>query len=800
MPTPSNSPQRAASPATARNAVDVVVPVYNAPADVARCVESVLAHTSGAYRLVLIDDASPDPAVAAHFAELERRALPHVVLERNEANLGFTATANRALQASRSDVVLLNSDTIVTAGWLDALARCVASDPRIGTATPFSNNAEICSFPQFCVDNPWPDGADPEPVRAALARAAVPTYPDLPTGVGFCLYIRRALIDAIGVFDPAFGLGYGEENDYCLRAVQAGFRNVLCDDAFVVHAGERSFAGRKAELGTRNMELLLARHPRYLDLVRAFIAADPLRPLRTAALAQQRAASGGPGVLHVVHGHGGGTLHHVRALIGAAGTRYRHLLAVAVGDLWQVEEYVDDGVQAFAFRRREDEPWPAFVGGLCATFGVALIHLHNVSGCRDGILAALSGLRLPYGYTVHDLNFACPTITFLGADGMYCGAQTDPAVCGRCLAAQPEFAALDIAAWRARHRTLLANAEFLIAPSAWTARTLKRYFPDHGVEVIAHGTSGDRPEAAAPGSDPGSPPGSARLTLVLPDDDAPSVAVLGAIGPDKGARRLERLVELVRRRGLRLRFVLIGYLDCIQSAWQSDDAVFTIHGRYAPRDLPDLLAHYRVRLVAYPSACPETFSYTLSEAWAAGRPVVVPPIGTLAERVDGTGAGWVWSEDEWRDESQMLDRIAALVAPQSAAALAAAARRARELPLPSITAMAQCTLAVYDDALARTAASGRNSLPPPLAAARVRDALGYASWTPPAEPLTAAHAAADSVDARTSGRCSIAPEPRGGARGRLTDIVLRWRRSLPARVLIRLTPNVLRDALKARLF
>ncbi len=241
--------------------------------------------------------------------------------------------------------MLLNSDTVVTAGWLDALARCAASDPRIGTATPFSNNAEICSFPRFCADNPWPEGADPEPVRAALARAAVPTYPELPTGVGFCLYVRRALIDAIGIFDPVFGKGYGEENDFCLRAAQAGFRNVLCDDAFVLHAGERSFAGRKTELGARNMPLLLERHPRYLDVVRGFIAADPLRPLRAAAQAQLHAYAGPAGVLHVIHGHGGGTEHHVRALIDASRARFRHYLATAIGDRWQVEEHLDDGAR-----------------------------------------------------------------------------------------------------------------------------------------------------------------------------------------------------------------------------------------------------------------------------------------------------------------------------------------------------------------------------------------------------------------------------------------------------------------------
>ena len=199
------------------------------------------------------------------------------MLLRNDENLGFTGTANRGMRLSRADVVLLNSDTIVTAGWLDALARCAASDPRIGTATPFSNNAEICSYPRFCEDNRWPDGADPEPVRAALARAAVPTYPDLPTGVGFCLYIRRALIDAIGIFDPAFGQGYGEENDFCLRAARAGFRNVLCDDAFVAASGRALVRRPQGGARARATCALPARAPSALPRPRARATSPPIR-------------------------------------------------------------------------------------------------------------------------------------------------------------------------------------------------------------------------------------------------------------------------------------------------------------------------------------------------------------------------------------------------------------------------------------------------------------------------------------------------------------------------------------------
>jgi len=149
--------------------VDVVIPVYNAPGDVRRCVASVLAHTPPGYRLVLIDDASPDPGVRVVFEEIAAARHPHVTLLANERNLGFTGTANRGMAMSRRDVVLLNSDTVVTDGWLRALVRCAASDSSIGTITPFSNNAEICSFPRFCENNRWPEGADPGPTNASIA-------------------------------------------------------------------------------------------------------------------------------------------------------------------------------------------------------------------------------------------------------------------------------------------------------------------------------------------------------------------------------------------------------------------------------------------------------------------------------------------------------------------------------------------------------------------------------------------------------------------------------------------------------
>jgi len=195
-------------------------------------------------------------------------------------NRGSPPTGNTQLaEAGRADVRLLSSDAIATTGWLQQIARCAASDPRIATITPWSNNAEICSFPRFVEANPLPE----DPDRLALAAASQPSldYPELPTAVGFCMFVRRAALDQVGAFDvDTFGRGYGEENDFSLRVAAMGWRNVLCDGAYVAHAGNASFGPLGQGPGGENLRRLLARWPDYNERVARFILADPLRPLR----------------------------------------------------------------------------------------------------------------------------------------------------------------------------------------------------------------------------------------------------------------------------------------------------------------------------------------------------------------------------------------------------------------------------------------------------------------------------------------------------------------------------------------
>lgn len=263
----------------------VVIPAFNAPQELNRCLESVAASTPAGTEVVVIDDASTDPATREVLADRRRRAHGGWRFLANLRNLGFVATANRGMRETAGDMVLLNADTEVTQGWLEGLARCLASDDAIATATPWTNNGEIASMPRFCEANPPPaDRAALESAwKQALAQAGPARYPDIPTAVGFCMAISRRALDRIGLFDEdLFGRGYGEENDLCMRAQAVGMRNVLCDDVYVVHLGGRSFGPLGLKPGEDSMQRLLSRHPDYLSQVQAFIAADPLAPRRQA--------------------------------------------------------------------------------------------------------------------------------------------------------------------------------------------------------------------------------------------------------------------------------------------------------------------------------------------------------------------------------------------------------------------------------------------------------------------------------------------------------------------------------------
>ena len=288
--------------------VDVIVPVYRGHDDTLACIHSVLAsRNTTAHELVIIDDCSPEPDLVAALEGIAAQRLVHLV--RNATNQGFVRSAimGMGLHPER-DVILLNSDTIVYGDWIDRLRAHRLEKKQIGTITPWSNNATILSYPATCQNNDIDLELDFAELDRLIAGALAAQACDIPTGVGFCFYVSRACMDDIGTFDQeAFGRGYGEENDFCLRAAARGWRNIAACDVFVRHTGEVSFQEDGVEARRLASAALLKLHPGYNELIAAFMRADPLRPQRQ-ALDLARIERWGGGRLLLLFDHARGAI------------------------------------------------------------------------------------------------------------------------------------------------------------------------------------------------------------------------------------------------------------------------------------------------------------------------------------------------------------------------------------------------------------------------------------------------------------------------------------------------------------
>jgi O-antigen biosynthesis protein len=273
-----------------RPSVDVVVCVHDALEELRLCLWSLLAKSGRRLRLILVNDGSDETTTRFLQAFADRH--PAVTLIRRDPPHGYTLAANRGLEASRSDyVVLLNSDAVLCAGWLDRVLDHGESHPEVGILGPLSNAATHQSVPRIregsaWAVNPLPDWLTVDGMGFLLARGAPRTATRLPFLNGFCYVVKREALEALGPFDEErFATGYCEENDYSQRARHAGFELGVVDDVYVYHAKSRSFGpDGRAELARRNYESFLEKHGREAigELVSAMEADASLDPVRTA--------------------------------------------------------------------------------------------------------------------------------------------------------------------------------------------------------------------------------------------------------------------------------------------------------------------------------------------------------------------------------------------------------------------------------------------------------------------------------------------------------------------------------------
>ena len=627
IPVATTIPRMAGTVARPRPPVDVVVAVHGGTGHTLACLDSVLANLRRPNRLIVVDDGSSERELVAALDVLESQR--RIALIRNTRNLGFAASANAGMHAAAGhDVVLLNSDTLVAPGWLDELRAVAHGAPNIGTVTPFSNEATILSYPKPTGDNAVPDLAATASIDRLARRVNGGRAIDIPVGVGFCMYVRRVCLNAVGLFRAGlFAQGYGEENDFCLRARHLGWRQVAAPGAFVAHVGGQSFGTAARHLRARNAALLERLHPGYAELIQAHVRADPLAEARRRLdLARWRAARrrGSQAMILITHAAGGGVERLIAAAVEqhrAGGYRAIVLRPSRAPDGRRCVTVGDGTTDGFPnLRYAMPDELPALVRMLTRERPRG-IELHHLVGHHPAVLDLLGGLGVPYDMHVHDYAWLCGRVALVGPTQRYCG-EPEVAQCEACVADAGNLIDEDItvAALRRRSAKLLAGARRVVVPSEDAADRIRHHFPATRPLTQPH-------EDDAAISDP--PPPVATTTC--------RVCVIGAIGVHKGYQVVLDCARDAAQRRLKLEFVVVGHTIDDRRLLATGRVFIT--GGYAADETVTLIKAQHATLALLPSIWPETWCLGLTEAWRAGLLVAAFDIGAPAERIRRTGRG-----------------------------------------------------------------------------------------------------------------------------------------------------------------
>ena len=651
--------------------VAIIVPIYDALDEVIACLDSVIDKTTLPAKLILIDDASPDPRIATTLQTYEDH--PNIVVARNVENLGFTRTVNRGItMAGKADVVLLNSDTEVSPRWLENLRGAAYDDFQVGTVTPFSNNAGAFSTPTLGQPNALPRWVDQDAYARLVSQSSPRLNADVPTGHGFCMYIRRECLDDVGLLDAdAFPRGYGEENDFCMRASRSGWHNIIADNTIVFHAGSASFGAQKTALLQQGRKVVDERFPEYSQLTPVF-RSDP--KILSARHAVRRvisgfagtSATGKPRYMYVVSTRTGGTpqtnedlmrgvAEEIEPWLLRCDTAEMTLSRLSDDKLEEVETYqLASAVEPIAHRSDE---YDDTLGKWLTDYSIELVHVRHISWHSMGLLSTCSALSIPIVFSFHDFYTICPTVKLLDGEMNYC-AGTCTATETACRAelwpqgSLPPLKHQWIHRWQQLMRESLRLCDAFVTTSDHARDTILSKYPElegKPFPVIPHGRFFDQMRDLA-----NAPTMGERIRLLIPGN---------VTGPEKGSNFIAQLHKWDTQRRLEFHFLGVAPREL------SGPNVFK-HGPYRRDEFAQHVAKIAPHFGCVFSIWPETHCHTLTELWSVGAPVLGFDMGAVGDRIRHTGAGWLMALNDAEATVREIYRISSSVDAYDEAKLA----------------------------------------------------------------------------------------------------------------------------------
>jgi GT2 family glycosyltransferase len=620
--------------------VDIIIPVYNGLQFFDKLFAGI-EKTRVPYNLIIIDDRSPDERV---FQWLQEYAQNHinVTLLRNEENLGFVKTVNKGLAYSKNDIVLLNTDVQVPNEWLERLMRPIWINDRVASATPYTNSGNICSFPLIGKDNHIFDDLDVHIIDEKFARVK-PQYTELPTGVGFCMAMNKKAIEKVGLLDDAtFGKGYGEENDWCQRAILCNMKNVMVENLYVFHNHGGSFASKeKQHLLDVNMDKLKSKYPNYLKEVSEYFQRDSLYDLREYLYMSLICSISEKVKLYFNHQLKGGADSYLIKKTEEALSNREFVFIIEYdykkGIYLLKCDYLDkttliyfenwEELLRFFDRYRIDE-----------IIINELVTYPRLYQCLDKIKRLAKQKNAKLIMLLHDFFAICPATNLLNDQGEFCRIP-ELSICDQCMKNNKFNNYLEygtIKEWRDNWKDFLKHCDEIRTFSNDSKSQLEKAYGNlENVTVVPH-----------------------VVDYIIPFHkqykmtESINIGLLGNLSLHKGLKIVKKLLDYIENNQLNINIILLGVLETpIQNSH------LIVSGRYTPEMLPTLILKYDIDLFFISSIWPETFSYTTEEVIKLNMPIAVFDMGAPAERVKNYDKGIILDN---ADEEYLVSKMLSL--------------------------------------------------------------------------------------------------------------------------------------------
>jgi len=637
----------------------IIIPIYNAYDETKACIESVIRYTSIDYELLLIDDCSTDERIGKLLSEYEK--MDNVRVITNEVNQGFVKNINLGFENTAHDVVILNSDTEVTPKWLQKLKVTSYTKNNIATVTPLSNNAGAFSVPVKDEDNEINENIGILGTSNIIEKMPKRDKVYATTGNGFCMYIRRDAIYDVGFFDQIYGMGYCEENDFCMRLLEKDWLHALDTSTYIYHKHNVSFSSQKEILFEENRKILDEKFPEYrlklLDLTNS-VDLNIIREKISRALDDDNSQFNVKRILYLIHEGNGGTLHtsielmanlseNIEPYLLTAGKteiklyKYSKISNTISSDDNADNEFLQhlkllakwDIKSTYTIREPFNREFRRIYFNILHLLKIDLVHIRHLIRHSFDMPYVAHTLGIPVVLSFHDFYYICPSHNLIDDQENYCGGHcsnvnSNTGQCDITGGLNAPILKSFIQTWRSHVSRMFKYCDAFVTTSKSAHDLYCEFYPELQKEdfrIIEHGRDIQTP--------------SEIVVREFKENEPIRILFPGHINVNKGGWLIKKIKECDVDNKLELH-----YMGNIHPKFNLED-IGIHHGYYKRSEFCKEVNKIKPHFIGLLSIWPETYCHTLTESWGCGIPVLTLDIGALGERVHENGGGFFIEND-----------------------------------------------------------------------------------------------------------------------------------------------------------